>query len=200
MRNGAGLSHCAGLGKDESGPVAGVAGGFPDFLLLGIQEAIHIEGFSSVEGGWVLGFDQMDLEPSILGELEVETSRPVSVGLHFPPVDVGYHPHEDLAFLPIALLYLPVGGDEVDQPDLVVFPEVPEGRWKYQRLIINGIGCFVTVSLCHQTKSEGEGEDRNGGKKGGRTRRHRSSNPAVFVPGDKLASAVAMGDLPEGWD
>lgn len=122
MRKGTGLGHGAGLRKDESWPVAGVAGRFPDFLLLSIQEAVHVEGFSGVEGGWVLGLDEMDLEPAIFSELEVETSGLMLVGLHFPLVDVGYHPHEDLAFVSIARLHLAVGGHEVDEPDFVVFP------------------------------------------------------------------------------
>lgn len=122
MRKGTGLGHGAGLRKDKSWPVAGVAGSFPDFLLLSIQEAVYVEGFSSIEGRWVLGFNQMDPEAAILGELEVKTSSLVPVGLHFPPVDVGYHSHEDLTFVSIARLHFAVGGNEVDEPDFVVFP------------------------------------------------------------------------------
>ena len=128
MRNRTSLGHGPGLGKDESRPVAGVAGGLPDFLLLGVQEAVHVEGFSGVEGGWVLGLDEMNLEPAIFSELEVETSGLMVVGLHFPLVDVSYHPHENLAFFPIARFCLAVGGDEVDQPDFVVFPQVLQRR------------------------------------------------------------------------
>jgi len=164
MRKRAGLGHGAGLGKDKSWPVAGVAGSFPDFLLLSIQEAVHVEGFSSVEGGWVLGFNQVDPEAAILGELEVETSRLVPVGLHFPPVDVGYHSHEDLTFVSIARLHLAVGGNEVDQPDFVVSPEVLQRRGSYEGLRIIRIRALFTVELSHEAEAENEGEDHDGGE------------------------------------
>lgn len=151
MGNGTGLGHGAGFGEDESWPVAGVAGGFPDFLLLSIQEAVHVEGFSRIEGGWVLGFNEVDLESAILGELEVEAPCLVSVGLHFPPVDIGYHPHEDLAFFSIARLHLAVGGDEVDQPDFVISPQVLERGRSHEGLRIIRIRSFFTVELSHES-------------------------------------------------
>ncbi len=166
MGNGTGLSDCSGLGEDEGGAVAGVAGGLPDFLLLGIQEAIDIEGFSGVEGGGLLCPDEMDLESAILGELEVESPRPVPVCPHFPPVDVGHDPHEHFAFFPIARFHLAIGGNEVDQPDLVVLSQILEGRRDHEALSLIGIGRFFTVTLGHESQSEDKGEDHDGGEQG----------------------------------
>jgi len=139
MRDGTGLGHSASLGKDKGWPVSRVAGGFPDFLLLGVQEAVHIERFSGVKGRWMLGFNQVDMKPAIFGELEVEAPSLVPVGSHFPPVDVGDYPHENFAFFSIARLHLSVDRDEVDQPDFVFFAEVLERRRGHEVLSVSCI-------------------------------------------------------------
>ena len=144
------LRHRASLGKTKCRPVAGITGLLPDFLLLGIQQAVHIKRLARIEHRWMGTFHQMHLEAAILFKLKIETTRPLLVCLHLPAIDVRHDPHQHLRLLAVVGFGLLIGGNKINQPHFVTLPQILKW-WRDNQIAGRSIRCGSFFCRHHPT-------------------------------------------------